>query len=501
MSKAHDDILSLPAAARFDAYCGPWAMDEHVMRVMVGEFRGNVLRRHVEESRHVSAEDAPQAYALSEDGVAIVQLTGTLMKHETSLGSSTSTVNVRRSIRQAVSDEDVKSIMLVIDSPGGTVAGTSDLAQDVAMAARQKPVHAYISDLGASAAYWIASQASRITANETALVGSIGTLSVINDTSKAYEEAGVTVHVIKTGAVKGAGTQGSAVTDEHLAYFQSIVDGLQKEFSKSVATGRKVKASVVSEWADGRVVVASAAKAMGMIDNIGSLDVAIAELHSARKPRVRKANATVLTLGNGWTASAPELPESVFELFAPVGEDRAADPELSESPITRAEENPMSNSETAAVAPENTLQAPPAPVTAPPVATAPVAASFAELKAACTGADADFFVDQLTAGVTVAQARDNWMAEQNRRIAVANEATKAAHAAAGNPGVDALGSSGSDSDSFDGDPISLFESAVADACKTSKNRRLAVRKVVIAQPELHRAYVESYNAENKIARA
>src|SRR5581483_9650939 len=110
---------------------------------------------------------------------------GMLMKGQSSMGG-TSTVMARRDIRQAVADQDVAGILLAIDSPGGTVAGTDDLAAEVRQARTSKPVWAAIDDLGASAAYWVASQTQRVTVNSpTALVGSIGTLQVIRDLSAA----------------------------------------------------------------------------------------------------------------------------------------------------------------------------------------------------------------------------------------------------------------------------------------------------------------------------
>jgi protease-4 len=130
--------------------------------------------------------------------VAVISLTGKLMKQQASMGGGTSTVQARRDIRAAASDPDIGAILLRIDSPGGTAAGTKELADEITAAKTKKPVWAYVEDMAASAAYWAASQASRIIANETALVGSIGTYGVVQDTSGMAAMEGVKVHVIRS---------------------------------------------------------------------------------------------------------------------------------------------------------------------------------------------------------------------------------------------------------------------------------------------------------------
>jgi hypothetical protein len=132
----------------------------------------------------------------------------------------------------------------------------------------------------------VASQASRIIANETALVGSIGTYGVVQDTSGMAAMEGVRVHVIRAGAFKGAGTPGTEITAEHLTEMQRTVDGLNEYFLAGVAAGRSMLTAVrVRELADGRAWLAAEAKTLGLIDAIGSFDQALSELQSQAKPR------------------------------------------------------------------------------------------------------------------------------------------------------------------------------------------------------------------------
>jgi len=231
---------------------------------------------------------APRApYLMVGEGVAQIRIDGPTAKGWGKFGEMSS-VFVRKAIRQAASDPAVGSILLVIDSPGGYVAGTDDLARDVAAANEVKPVVAFIEDLGASAAYWVASQARAVYANPTAQVGSIGVFAVIEDTSKAAEVAGVTVHVLSTGPLKGAGAAGAPVTPEHLAAWQTEIDDTMSHFAAAVRKGRNMTPKGFAEVSTGGTWIASKAKDLGLIDGVRTLDATVAGMP---KPRRSKAAA------------------------------------------------------------------------------------------------------------------------------------------------------------------------------------------------------------------
>ena len=239
------------------------------------------------------------SYVRSSDGIASINLSGMMMKGHSKYGG-TSTIAVRASLRAAIQDKDTRGIMLVVDSPGGHVAGTQALADDVRMAAGIKPLVAHIEDLGASAAYWAVSGAQRITANRTGMVGSIGVINVVQDTSGAAEAAGIQTHVITTGKYKGAGIDGAPVTDEHLAYIQERVDGLFAHFAHAVQSGRGMSPDEFSAVSDGRVFSSDKALALGLVDDVASIDQASAWLSSQieageriRRNKARTAQARV----------------------------------------------------------------------------------------------------------------------------------------------------------------------------------------------------------------
>ena len=234
------------------------------------------------------SESGSDFFEITKDGIAILSLHGPLMKPWSKYGG-TSTVFVRQKLRQISGDPSVRGIMLHIDSPGGTVSGTHDLAEEVQRASTKKPVFAHIDDLGASAAYWVASQASRVTANATALVGSIGTYSVVYDQSKQAELMGIKVHVISTGDFKGAGITGSEITEDMLLEMQARVNDLNSFFLKGVMNGRNMAKEDLDKVADGRVFIANEARSQNLIDKVTSFDKAyedaLAQVNRIEKQR------------------------------------------------------------------------------------------------------------------------------------------------------------------------------------------------------------------------
>ncbi len=282
----------------FANHLGLWLVEPQRLQHAVGAIRTGAMQpRQVQLPIEIAATvidgelekiDDPRGevgtlYRMT-DGVAIVELHGVMMKGWSKYADASS-VMLRRAMRAAADDERVREILLVIDSPGGQAAGTQALADDVgAIDSKRKPVHAHIDDLGASAAYWTASQARSISANRTAEVGSIGTVAVVMDQSKQFEMEGIQTHVISTGLYKGAFAQGAPIKPEHLAELQKEVDGLNAFFLDAVTSGRRGRMSKrdVEHAADGRVWLAGEAKEMGLIDEVRSLDDTLAAILRAR---------------------------------------------------------------------------------------------------------------------------------------------------------------------------------------------------------------------------
>jgi len=287
-----NDTILTPEFARLADWSGIWAMEPRAFAAHAEAIRHVDLRLHMQQP-------VPEARSAIEktpatrggQGVAIVKVAGTMMKSQSSFGG-TSTVQIRRDIRQATADPDIGGILLAIDSPGGTVAGTDDLAADVRAARRSKPVWAHIDDLGASAAYWVASQADQIYANSsTAMVGSIGTLMVVYDESEAFGKMGVRAFKFATGPLKGAGAMGTPITDEQAAYFQAMIDGSQQAFDAAVRRGRGLTDKQLADVRTGGVFLAEEAVRRKLIDGIRPLSKTLDEMARAISGRASKTNA------------------------------------------------------------------------------------------------------------------------------------------------------------------------------------------------------------------
>lgn len=277
------DAVAVPPFGRLTDWFGIWAMTTHDFACL---WRAALS---LDFASHLAAGPTPRPASRMEmhpgkggSSIAVVPIGGTMMKSEPSMGG-TSTVQVRRDVRAAADDPNVSGILLRIDSPGGTVAGTADLAADVRAARRKKPVWAQVEDGAASAAYWVASQTDAIYANAgTALVGSIGTLFTVYDASAAAEKEGVKAMVFATGPLKGAGFPGAPITEEQSGYFQRLVNETQSHFDAAVQKGRGMTATQLAAVRTGGVFPAGEALALKLIDGIRSTDSTLAALAAAR---------------------------------------------------------------------------------------------------------------------------------------------------------------------------------------------------------------------------
>lgn len=222
------------------------------------------------------------------DGIAVVGIQGPMMKGASKFGGA-STVETRLALREAAADPDIRGILMAIDSPGGHVAGTQQLADEVKRVDAVKPVHAHIEDMGASAALWVASQARHVTANRTAEVGSIGVLAALEDSSEQAKAEGVTVHVISTGEFKGMGMPGAPVTKAHVAHASDLAHAIFGHFQGAVQAGRNMTDAEVAAVSDGRTWLAEEALSLKLIDGVGGLDEAAAGF--GRRRRAARARA------------------------------------------------------------------------------------------------------------------------------------------------------------------------------------------------------------------
>lgn len=219
------------------------------------------------------------------DGVALIQITGFLQKHVdffSALFGARSIGDIMAQVDAATADGSVNSTLLIIDSPGGTAAGMTDLADSIFDHRAVKPIAAYISDMAASGGYYAASQTDRIVVDRDGIVGSIGTFIVLPDLSAAVAAEGVKVHVIKSGPFKGDDVPGTPVTDATLDELQRLVTDMAAVFIADVARGRgdRLPLSQVQTLADGRVHIGQHAVDLGLADEVGTLKKTLDQLRA-----------------------------------------------------------------------------------------------------------------------------------------------------------------------------------------------------------------------------
>lgn len=243
-------------------------------------------------------EKKPAIYYLAADGetsfgtsvkpnsTAVLEITGAIMKYDNCGAPGSKSLSYI--MKQLSADPNVSSIVLYVDSPGGTVAGTQDFAQTIKNAG--KPVVAVASDLMASAAYWLGSQATEIYAeNDSSRIGSIGTMLSFADMQPMWEQKGVKFHNIYADASTEKNADFMQARQGNYAGVKETLNALNDKFLSAVkdARGEKLNAK---ETLSGKVFMANDAIKNGLIDGIMSLDQAIARAQELANQRTNQSN-------------------------------------------------------------------------------------------------------------------------------------------------------------------------------------------------------------------
>lgn len=217
--------------------------------------------------------------------VAVYPVTGLLTKYGSPYGPST--VQIAHDITDLANSGQYDSILMLIDSPGGEAAFVYDAVDAIRAAGQKIPIHARISDLGASGGYALACACASISINEQGSAGSIGTYIAVQDWSGFMKKMGVKTYVLAAegGTFKGMGTFGTELTEPQQAYIRDRATAMNQMFLKTVATGRRMSMDQVVKLADGRVHIGAEAVALGLVDAVSSLEESLAALAMSAKPR------------------------------------------------------------------------------------------------------------------------------------------------------------------------------------------------------------------------
>jgi len=368
-------------------------------------------------------------------GVAVVDVLGPLSKRA-SMYSAIFNASSYRAIQEAIDlaagDEAVAAILLVIDSPGGSVDGLAEVADAIAAARKSKTVWAQVAGMGASAAYYLASQAEKIFAQRMDMVGSIGTRLMLYDFSGLFAKEGIEAIDISTGPYKAAGAMGTKITDDHKVYFQSIVDAFFKDFVGAIVRGRNMTEEAILKAADGRIFTAADAKQMGLIDGIQPLTQTLGQL-------VDMAGAKLKTKGRVTMSETNDKPQAAgyedMKLCCPGADNDFLCGQLAK-------------------------------------------------KATIDQAQSAWMEEQ---GRRLEQQAEETKTREKELAELKEKQTQS------KPGVDALGTGNVSASGSEGDPVAAWNEAIAEQTKQGKSRADAVRAVVRANPELHQEYLAACN--------
>lgn len=261
------------------ARCGPiWAIDIDHLRAFrdsltsVGALMsaGAAVPQALTVANTEEEEQDPYEGLIDEQGVMTLPIHGVMLTSvpgwlkEWGLNIC-DMAECRAWVQRATADDRVTAIRLDINSPGGTVAGADELAQALVAFSAEKSLTATATGLCASAAYWVASTAKRITATRLTVVGSIGIYAVLYDITAADKQYGIERVLVASGPAKGLGADGK-VTPALVKAVKARIDAMAAIFSEQVGTSRKLKGKALAAVTTGDDWLAGEAKRLGLID-------------------------------------------------------------------------------------------------------------------------------------------------------------------------------------------------------------------------------------------
>jgi len=204
---------------------------------------------------------------VSGDRVGVVEVTGPI----------TDSKKVLKELDDFREQDNVKSVVVRIDSPGGSVGASQEIYDAIKQTRKTKKVVASMGSLAASGGFYIACAADRVFANPGTLTGSIGVIFEIPNVQGVLKWAGIQMQTLTAGKMKDAGSPFRELTPDERLYFQGVLSDVHKQFIDAVAEGRGLSADEVKPYADGRVFTGRQAKEWKLVDSLGGFDAAVRE--------------------------------------------------------------------------------------------------------------------------------------------------------------------------------------------------------------------------------
>ena len=247
-----------------------WAIEPDYLRSISKEALSIKSEKHLDNTGSVSIRD----------GTAIIPIHGPITARNTFFSlfaGGTSLETLAKDFREALSNEDVKSILFDIDSPGGVAVGPFEFAEMIYNARGQKPIYSYIGRNGSSAAYWLASSTEKIIVNPSALVGSVGVVTTIPVQEQPDQDGYKNIEIVSSNA---ALKRPDPKTKEGLAEIRRELDDLESTFIESIAKYRSITPEIIkADFGGGGVVIGSQAINKNMADALGTYEEVLANLN------------------------------------------------------------------------------------------------------------------------------------------------------------------------------------------------------------------------------
>lgn len=213
--------------------------------------------------------------------IAVIPLSGEIQAEDSNsdpLSFSSGVVSAKKIIpllEFVKNDDEVKAVVLRINSPGGAVVASDEIYQKVKELKSKKPVVVSFGDLAASGGYYISSGATEIIANPATITGSIGVIAQFPQYSGLMDKLGVEMRTFKSGEFKDIGSPERPVTDAERVILQGMITDSYDQFVHAIVDGRHMDETKVRTLADGRIYTGKQAKENGLIDGLGTEQTAI----------------------------------------------------------------------------------------------------------------------------------------------------------------------------------------------------------------------------------
>lgn len=216
----------------------------------------------------------PPYRAFTTSKIGVIHIEGLIMGGGDSyglFGENQGADSIIRQLREAQADNEVKAVVIRINSPGGTVPASQEIREEVVKLKKAgKKVVVSMGDVAASGGYWIATAADKIFANPGSITGSIGVIMQLQNMEELYNKIGLKPVIIKSGEHKDMGSPARELTEEERKMLKGIVMEMYEQFVKVVAEGRNMPVEKVREIADGRIFTGSQALKLGLVDELGN---------------------------------------------------------------------------------------------------------------------------------------------------------------------------------------------------------------------------------------